>query len=120
MRPHLALAVVLAGALIAPLDSAVNVAFPAITAAFGLDLPEIRWLVMLYVLTYGSLMLVGGRLGDLQGYRRVFGCGLVVAATSFTACALASSYDILLAARVGQGIGVALVLGCGPALALSQ
>ena len=120
MRPHLALAVVLAGALVAPLDSAVNVAFPAITAAFSLDLPEIRWLVMLYVLTYGSLMLVGGRLGDLHGYRRVFGIGLVVVAVSFTACALAPAYDLLLAARVGQGVGVALVLGCGPALALSQ
>ena len=120
MRPQLALAVVLAGALIAPLDSAVNVAFPAITTAFSLDLPEIRWLVILYVLTYGSLMLVGGRLGDLHGYRRVFGIGLIVAALSFTACSLAPAYDLLLAARVGQGMGVALVLGCGPALALSQ
>src|SRR5262245_65511020 len=116
MRPHLALAVVLAGALIAPLDSGVNVAFPAITTAFSLDLPEIRWLVMLYVLTYGSLMIVGGRLGDLHGYRRVFGTGLCVVAVSFSACALAPAYDILLAARVGQGLGVALVLGCGPAL----
>jgi MFS family permease len=120
MRPYFALAVVLAGALIAPLDAAVNVAFPAITSAFDLDLPEIRWLVMLYVLTYGSLMLVGGRLGDLHGYRRVFGFGLCVVAASFTACALAASYEVLLAARVGQGLGVALVLGCGPALALSQ
>ena len=120
MRPHLALAVVLAGALVAPLDTAVNVAFPAITDAFGLDLPEIRWVVILYVLTYGGLMLVGGRLGDLHGYRRVFGIGLGVVAASFAACALAPGYDLLLAARIGQGAGIALVLGCGPALALSQ
>ena len=120
MRPHLALAVVLAGALVAPLDASVNVAFPSITAAFGLDLPQIRWLVVLYVLTYGSLMLAGGRLGDLYGYRRVFGIGLGVVAVSFTACALAPAYAVLLAGRVGQGVGVALVLGCGPALALSQ
>ena len=72
-HPRLALAVVLAGAIVAPLDTAVNVAFPAITDAFGLDLPEIRWIVIVYVLTYGGLMLVGGRLGDLHGYRRVFG-----------------------------------------------
>jgi len=120
VRPRLALAVVLAGASVAPLDTAVNVAFPAITAAFGLDLPEIRWLVMLYVLTYGALMLVGGRLGDLHGYRRVFGFGLGVVAVSFAACALAPRYEVLLASRIGQGVGVALVLGCGPALALSQ
>ena len=118
MRPRLALAVVLAGASVAPLDTAVNVAFPAITAAFSLELPEIRWLVIVYVLTYGALMLVGGRLGDLHGYRRVFGIGLIVVAASFTACALAPGYDVLLAARFGQGVGVALVLGCGPALAL--
>src|SRR5262245_15710384 len=120
IRPHLALAVVLLGALVAPLDAAVNVAFPAITAAFELDLPDIRWLVILYVLAYGSLMVVGGRLGDLYGYRRVFGIGLAVVAASFIACSLAPAYQILLAARVGQGVGVALVLGCGPALALSQ
>jgi MFS family permease len=120
VRPRLALAAVLAGASVAPLDSSVNVAFPAITAAFSLELPEIRWLVIVYVLTYGALMLVGGRLGDLHGYRRVFGVGLAVVAASFTACALAPGYDFLLAARIGQGVGVALVLGCGPALALSQ
>ena len=120
MRPHLALAVVLAGALVAPLDTAVNVAFPAITGAFGLDLPEIRWVVIVYVLTYGALMLVAGRLGDLYGYRRVFGAGLGVVAASFAACALAPAYDVLLAARMGQGVGVALVLGCGPALALAH
>ena len=120
MHPRLALAVVLAGASVAPLDTAVNVAFPAITTAFGLELSEIRWLVIVYVLTYGALMLVGGRLGDLHGYRRVFGIGLGVVAASFTACALAPGYDALLAARIGQGVGVALVLGCGPALALSQ
>jgi MFS family permease len=117
--PYVALAVVLAGVLVAPLDTAVNVAFPAITGAFDLDLPEIRWAVIVYVLTYGGLMLVGGRLGDLYGYRRVYRAGLAVAAASFAACALAPGYGFLLAARIGQGVGVAFVLGCGPALALS-
>jgi MFS family permease len=119
VSPYVALAVVLTGVLIAPLDTAVNVAFPAITGAFDLELPEIRWTVILYVLTYGCLMLVGGRLGDLYGYRRVYGAGLAVAAASFAACALAPGYELLLAARIGQGVGTALVLGCGPALALS-
>ena len=119
LRPSAALAIVFAGALVAPLDTGVNVAFPAITRDFALELPEIRWLVIVYVLTYGALLLVGGRLGDLHGYRRVFGIGLAVVGVSFAACAAAPDYHFLLAARIGQGMGVALVLGCGPALALS-
>lgn len=119
MRPYPALVVVLAGVLVAPLDSSVNVAFPAITDAFGIELPEIRWLVIFYALAYGALMLAGGRLGDLHGYRRVFAAGLGLVAASSTACALAPTYEVLLAARITQGVGTALVLGCGPALALS-
>jgi len=114
-----ALAIVLAGAIVAPLDTAVNVAFPAITDAFGLELPAIRWIVILYMLTYGGMMLIGGRLGDLYGYRRVFATGLGVVALSFAGCALAPSYAALIVARIAQGVGMALILGCGPALALS-
>jgi len=116
---RVALTIVLGGALVAPLDTSVNVAFPAITDAFALELPAIRWIVILYMLTYGAMMLVGGRLGDLYGYRRVFGVGLGIVAGSFAACALAPGYAVLLAARAAQGVGMALVLGCGPALALS-
>ena len=62
----LRLAPIALGTLIVPLDSAVNVAFPAIAAAFGLAVPEIQWVVICYVLTYGSLMLAVGRLGELR------------------------------------------------------
>jgi len=117
-RP-VALIIVLAGAIVAPLDTAVNVAFPAITDAFGLELPAIRWIVILYMLTYGGMMLIGGRLGDLYGYRRVFAAGLGVVVLAFSGCALAPSYGVLIAARIAQGVGMALILGCGPALALS-
>jgi MFS family permease len=117
-RP-VALIIVLAGAIVAPLDTAVNVAFPAITDAFALELPAIRWIVILYMLTYGGFMLIGGRLGDLYGYRRVFAAGLGVVVLAFTGCALAPTYSVLIAARIAQGVGMALILGCGPALALS-
>ncbi|MDX1375644.1 MAG: MFS transporter [Burkholderiales bacterium] len=119
MPRRAALAIVLAGAIVAPLDTAVNVAFPAITEAFALELPAIRWIVILYMLTYGGFMLIGGRLGDLYGYRRVFALGLAIVAAAFAACALAPSYAVLIAARIAQGVGMALILGCGPALALS-
>lgn len=107
------------GTLVVPLDSAVNVAFPAIAAAFGLAVPEIQWVVICYVLTYGSLMLAVGRLGDIFGHARVFRFGLAWSAAAFVVIALAPSYGVLLAARVLQGIGAALVIGCGPALATS-
>jgi len=101
-----------------PLDTAVNVAFPSIAAAFGLDVPAIQWLIICYVLTHASLMLAVGRIGDVFGYRRVFHAGLLCSAAAFVLCVLAPSYAWLLAARVLQGVGAALVIGCGPALVI--
>lgn len=113
----LRLATVALGTLIVPLDSAVNVAFPAMVAAFGLAVPEIQWVVICYVLTYGSLMLAVGRLGDIFGHARVFRFGLAWSAVSYLLLTLVPGYEALLVCRVLQGIGAALVLGCGPALA---
>ncbi len=105
------------GASIAPLDFSVNVAFPAITAAFALETSAIRWVAVCYVLVYGSLMLGFGALGDRIGHLRVFRAGLALAALAFSLCALAPSYNALLAARMLQGVAVALTLSCAPALA---
>lgn len=113
----LRLAPIFLGTAIVPLDSAVNVAFPAIVAAFGIEVPAIQWVVICYVLTYGSLMLAVGRLGDIFGHARVFRVGLAWSAGALVLCATAETYGVLLAARVLQGIGAALVIGCGPALA---
>jgi MFS family permease len=116
-RQRAGLAVVCVGTLVAPLDSSVNIALPRITDAFAADIESIRWVVICYVLTYSSLLLVFGKIGDLAGYRRVFQAGLVVSSLGFLACALAGSYATLLAGRVLQGIGIALTLSCAPALA---
>ena len=115
--PALGLAVVCLGTLVAPLDSAVNIALPSITQAFGVEIADIRWIVIAYVLTYSSLLLIFGKLGDLLGYRRIFQAGLLVSAAGFAACALAPSFGLLLAGRGLQGIGIALTLSCAPALA---
>lgn len=117
--PVLALFVVGLGASLAAMDIAVNVAFPAITAAFSLEPRAIRWLVICYVLTYASLMLAFGNLGDHVGHRRVFGAGLAISLVAFVLCAAAPTYPALLVARAVQGIGTALVLSCAPALATS-
>ena len=116
-RPLAGLFVIGLGASLAPFDLAVNIAFPAISAAFALETQAIRWVVAAYVLTYASLMLAFGRLGDIVGYRRVFRAGLVTAAVAFTLCALAPDYGWLLVARTVQGVAAALLLSCAPALA---
>lgn len=105
------------GASVAPLDFAVNVAFPAITRAFDLDTRGIRWVAVCYVLTYGSLMLACGALGDRIGHLRMFRAGVLLGALAFALCALAPTYPLLLAARALQGVAVALTLSCAPALA---
>ncbi len=107
------------GTLVVPFDSALNVAFPAVAAAFALPLPAIQWLIIAYVLTYGSLMLAVGRIGDIWGHARVFRWGLATSAAALLLCSLAPNYPLLLAARVLQGISAALVIGCGAAIATS-
>lgn len=118
-RAFLALLVALLGSISAPLDGAVNVAFPSIIRHFGLELGDIRWIPISYVLTYASLLLIFGRLGDLVGHRIVFQAGLSICAFGFAACSLAATFELLLLGRVLQGVGISLVLSCAPALATS-
>ncbi len=118
-KHHLGFAIVGLGASIAPLDFAVNLGFPAMTEAFALSTSDIRWVAVCYVITYGSLMLFCGALGDRLGHLRVFRWGLVISALAMASCALSPAYGWLLAGRVLQGIGVALTLSCAPALAMS-
>jgi EmrB/QacA subfamily drug resistance transporter len=117
LPPAWGVCVVCLGTLVVPFDTAVNVAFPAIIRAFALPIPAIQWVVIAYTLTYAALMLVFGRLGDMLGHRRVFLLGSFCSTAGFLACAVAPSIAWLLAARVLQGIGAALALSCGPALA---
>jgi len=113
------LAIVGLGASLAPLDIAVNVALPAITAHFGLVLGDVQWIVICYVLVYGSLMLVCCKLGDLFGHRLILRIGLGVSAIGCAACAAAPDWPLFLGARALQGVGTALALSCTPALATS-
>ncbi|MFH1602782.1 MAG: MFS transporter, partial [Pseudomonadota bacterium] len=115
--PSLRLLVVGLGTLVVPLDSSVNVAFPYIVGHFDLPIPMIEWVVIAYVLTYASLMLIFGRFGDVFGHRQVFLFGAAWSAAAFLLCSLAPSYPWLLAARTMQGVGAALLLSCGAAIA---
>ena len=116
-RPRLTLLIVALGISAGPLDTSVNIAFPAITSAFGNDVAAIQWVIICNVLTYASLMPGLGRLADIVGHKRVFVTGLLWSAGALVLCGLATTFGWLLAARVLQGAGIAFLLSCGPALA---
>ena len=102
--------------LLASLDTSVNIAFPAITRAFDINLMSIQWVVISYVLTYASLLLGCGRLADLFGHSRILTIGLLTSAVAFVVCGSAQTFAWLLMGRMLQGLGVALVFGSAPAL----
>jgi EmrB/QacA subfamily drug resistance transporter len=90
-------------------NTVVNVALPSIQRSLGLKISELEWVVTGYALTFGAFMLTGGKLADLLGRRRMFVVGLVVFTVSSLACGLAGSAGVLIAARVIQGLGAALM-----------
>ena len=115
----IALFIISLGAAIAPLDFAVNIAFPAITDVFHLETQAIRWIALCYVVTYGSLVIWFGALGDRVGHLQVFRWGLILAAISLAFCSLSPTYGWLIVARVMQGLAMALLLSCAPALIIA-
>jgi EmrB/QacA subfamily drug resistance transporter len=106
----LALYVLCLGDLMIVLDSTiVNVALPSIRGDLGFSETSLAWVVNAYVLTFGGFMLLGGRLGDLYGHRRLFLGGLTVFTLASLACGAATSQAMLVCARAVQGLGGAVV-----------
>jgi EmrB/QacA subfamily drug resistance transporter len=104
-----ALAVLCAAALMTVLDeTVVNVAVPSIQRDLGFSTHQLSWVVNAYLVTYGSLLLLAGRVGDLLGRRRVLLAGLAVFTTASLGCGLAPTTGALIAARFVQGVGAAL------------
>jgi EmrB/QacA subfamily drug resistance transporter len=107
---RLTLVACILGSGIALLDgTAVNVALPSIQSALGGGLAAQQWIVNGYLLTLGSLILIGGSLGDLYGERRVFSLGVGGFGLCSLACAVAPSVGTLIAARAAQGVAGALL-----------
>src|SRR5512132_922810 len=90
-------------------NTIVNVALPSIQRDLNIGISELEWVFNGYALTFGVLMLTGGKLADLLGRRRIFIVGLVVFTAASLACGLASSAGFLIGARVVQGAGSALM-----------
>src|SRR3954447_13803113 len=86
----------------------VNIALPFIQHDLDIETANLRWVVTGYALAFGSLLLLGGRLGDLYGRRRVFMTGLVIFGVASLLGGLATNEGLLLTARAFQGFGAAL------------
>lgn len=109
-RKWIALVLLCATQFLVVLDVAiVNVALPSIQTALDFSQEDLQWVVSAYTLTFGGLLLLGGRAADLLGRRRVFMVGLVVFAGASLACGLSPSDTFLIGARAVQGIGAAVI-----------
>ena len=110
-RQRLTLLAAILGSGVATLDGTiVNVALPAIERDLGGGLTAQQWVVNAYLLALGSLILIGGSLGDIYGVRRVFAVGVVAFGVFSVACALAPTIGVLIAARTLQGAAAALLV----------
>src|SRR5687767_2125025 len=106
----IALLVLCFGDLMIVLDATiVNVALPSIRADLGFSETSLAWVVNAYLITFGGFLLLGGRLGDLFGHRRLFLIGLTLFTLASLACGLATSQEFLVGARAVHGFGGALV-----------
>lgn len=117
----LMLPVLVAAQFIVILDaSIVNIAIPAIETDLGFAAADLQWIINAYVLAFGGLLLLGGRLTDLIDGRTVFLAGLALFGAASAACALADRPGLLLAARAGQGVGAAMLSPSGLSLLTSN
>src|ERR1700738_850518 len=106
----IALIVLCLGSLMIVLDSTiVTVALPSIKRALGFSQTSLAWVVNGYLLTFGGFLLLGGRLGDVYGHRRLFLRGIALFTVASAACGAATTQGVLVAARIIQGFGGAVV-----------
>src|SRR3982074_2989293 len=115
-----ALIVLCLGSLMIVLDSTiVNVALPSIKHDLGFTQTSLAWVVNGYLLTFGGFLLLGGRLGDLLGHRRMFLAGIVLFTLASLACGAATAPGTLVSARLIQGFGGAVVSAVSLSLMVS-
>ena len=116
----LAFMVLCLGSFMIVLDTTiVNVALPSIREDLGFSAASLAWVVNAYMLFFGGFLLLGGRLGDLYGHRRLFAIGIAVFTAASLAAGISSSQAILIVARAAQGLGGAIVSAAGLSLMMS-
>lgn len=112
-----AMFVVSIGVFMATLDgSIVNIALPTLTSYFKTDIATIEWVILSYLLTITALLLTLGRLSDMYGKKPVFAAGLAIFTIGSALCSFSSTEIQLIAFRMVQGIGAAMIMANGPAI----
>jgi EmrB/QacA subfamily drug resistance transporter len=110
VNPWLVLVVLTSGFFMILLDTTiVNVAIPAMSAGLNTTLDQILWVLNAYILTYAVLLITAGRLGDLYGQRNLFAIGLFIFTVASALCGFSQNANELIAARILQGIGGAIL-----------
>ncbi len=105
-----ALALVCVAFFMTVLDvSIVNVALPSIKTSLHVSENALQWVLIAYTITFGGLLLLGGRAADLLGRRRMFMIGMALFSAASLVCGLAGSIGVLIAARAVQGVGAAII-----------
>jgi MFS family permease len=116
----LALIILCLGELMIVLDTTiVNVALPSIRSDLAFNESALVWVVNAYMLTFGGFLLLGGRLGDLFGQRKLFLLGIILFTSASLACGIANSQAMLIIARAIQGLGGAVVSAVALSLIMS-
>src|SRR2546421_2200480 len=108
------------GSLMIVLDTTiVNVALPSIRADLGFSQTSLAWVVNAYLLTFGGFLLLGGRLGDVFGHRRLFLSGITLFTLASLVCGLSTTQGMLIGARAVQGLGGAVASAVSLSLMMS-
>src|SRR5262245_24255562 len=117
----LALIILCLGDLMIVLDTTiVNVALPSIRDDLGFSETSLAWVVNAYMLTFGGFLLLGGRLGDLYGQRRLFLSGIALFTAASAVCGLSTTQAMLVTARAVQGLGGAVVAAVALSLIMTM
>src|SRR5918996_3417545 len=99
--------------------SIIGVALPAIQQQFGFSQSDLQWIFSAYVIVFGGLLLLGGRLSDILGQRRIFVIGFAILTAASVLAGLAPNGSVLIAARALQGIGAALIAPSAMSIVMS-
>ena len=118
VRPYLPAFFVATGVLLSTMDSSmVNVALPEMMRGFGVDVATIKQVMLVYLATITITLVFWGRYGDRIGKGRVYVAGMVIFAGGGLGCAMSGTITALLLARAVQGLGAAMMMANGPAIA---
>ncbi|MHB8462788.1 MAG: DHA2 family efflux MFS transporter permease subunit [Vulcanimicrobiaceae bacterium] len=116
-HPWFTLGAVMLGTIMGPLDGSIaNIALPTIATSYHENIVHTEWVLLAYMLVTASTLVIFGRLGDLFGQKRIYLGGFAVFAAGSLACTVAPSLSMLIAARVVQGFGAAMLMASAPAI----